>query len=148
MDSEEIDKIIASTKAGLYYRGCRPSDQLQLPFKYPSAYVVNEDPKGLPGTHWVAIFLKNPREAYYFDSFGREPLDRIQQFLSNYEKIVKNHKIFQSPLSNTCGLYAIYFLIHMSKGNSFDSLIKTLNSAPNTDFYIQRYFKPLYTIKE
>jgi hypothetical protein len=131
-----------------YYNGCFPSDKLQQPFKYPSALIVNEDPSFLPGTHWVAIYLKNQKEAYYFDSYGRDPIKPIQHFLSYYEKTIKNTKKFQSPLSNTCGLYSIFFIIKMSQGISFNSFIKILNSAHNSDLYVQRYFKRLYVIKE
>ena len=149
MDSAQIDKIIMSMREGAkYYRGCFPSDQLQHPFKYPAALIVNEDPSFLPGSHWVSIFIKNQKEAYYFDSFGREPIDPIKRFLSHYEKIVKNTKKFQFSKSNTCALYSIFFIQNMSIGNSFDFFIKTLNSAPNADLYVLRYFKRLYANKE
>ena len=39
-------------------------------YRYPAALVVNLDPHGRPGTHWVGIYARSAREALYFDSYA------------------------------------------------------------------------------
>lgn len=144
MNSAQIEKIMASSKVGRkFFRGCFPSDRLLHPYKFPSAYIVNEDPSDQSGSHWVAIYFKNFDEVYYFDSFARDPVTNIEKFLKNYKKVRKNTKIFQSPFSNTCALYCIYFICMISLNASFDQTLKTLSNNPNPDVYVQRFLKCL-----
>ena len=55
-----------------YFRGVSPVDKLPTVSKWRvvrDAYIVNTDPAGEPGEHWLAIWTHN-RMCEVFDSFG------------------------------------------------------------------------------
>ena len=50
------------------------ADELpSTPGRWPTAYVVNTDVKGRPGTHWTAFYFPKTGPAEFFDSLGRPP---------------------------------------------------------------------------
>lgn len=79
-------------------------------------FIVNLDPKHLPGSHWTAIAFKK-NIAFYFDSYGRPPLQKyILKFMSENSQIIRyNTSCFQSSKTITCGLFCLYFLHRFSR---------------------------------
>jgi hypothetical protein len=146
MDSPTIEKILWSTLGGRkFFRGCFPSDKIPQPqgLVFPSALIINEDPSFKNGSHWVSIFIKDKSSVFYFDSFAKPPIPIIEQYLSKFKNVVKNHKCFQSILSQTCAHYCIYFIFYSCKGNKFDNIINSLTNH-NSDVYVQRFVKCLF----
>jgi len=90
----------------------------------PLALIVNTDPEGLPGSHWIAIFRQKHGRLQIFDSYG-EPIATY----SNHFKFltllnaVENCKSIQSMTSNSCGLYCLYFLQFRILGCTFSFVI-------------------------
>lgn len=94
-----------------HFGGVFASDDLPERKKKFISFVVNIDPKRLPGSHWIGIFFKQ-NTALYFDSYGRPPTNKnILKFLKrNSKKICYNNVCFQDYFSNSCGYFCLYFL--------------------------------------
>lgn len=77
-------------------------------------YVINlensKDKFGniLPGTHWLALYLFDNKNALYCDSYGVEPPIEIINFCKN-RVLYYNNTEFQSYGSECCGWFAIMF---------------------------------------
>ena len=108
------------------------------------AFVVNTDPHYKPGKHWVAIYITPFKKAIYFDSFGLAPWQpEICKFIKeNSLTLVYNSTPIQSLISQTCGLFCIYFLQKMSKGISLAEMLAVFNpyDPVYNDLFIQRLF--------
>ena len=104
------------------------------PLKLPVSYVINTDrrEKGT-GEHWVAVFCGKNSECDYFDSFGTPPLEEIYIWLKSFfpGKILYNTKWVQSPLSQVCGGYVLFFLLMRSRGVSMETLTKIFQNENN-----------------
>uniref|UniRef100_A0A1I8BN71 ULP_PROTEASE domain-containing protein n=1 Tax=Meloidogyne hapla TaxID=6305 RepID=A0A1I8BN71_MELHA len=105
--------------------------------------------KGTVGEHWVACYSDNPSIVEYFDSFAEEPnCDMRQSMLGSFSKVKQNKFALQSPLSDTCGHYCIYFLILRTKYN-FSSTLQKLHSIPpgGRDIVLRRFVEHLSYIR-
>jgi hypothetical protein len=96
--------------------------------------VFNLDTHGMPGSHWVALFIiMDKAEAYYSDSTGKKApryIKKIVDVFSNYCKnnnkkckFEENNVKYQFD-SSECGVYSCNFIIRMLSGESFKSIIK------------------------
>ena len=93
------------------FQGAFACDELKPPSSLPASYIVNTDPRCLPGKHWVAIFINKNGDGEYFDSFGSKPNEDICKFFKrNCSKVYYNTKRIQHDRSISCGVYCIYFL--------------------------------------
>ena len=113
----------------------------ELPTWKPGrAYVINTDEKDKPGEHWVAVYNNE-----YFDSYGFPPLDvRLTKFLP---KFTYNATQLQRVLSNACGFYCVYYILHRARGNSAENIIDVLKHS-DSDFIVKHAiydcYKPLF----
>ena len=112
---------------------------IPTPTTYPTTYVVNNKDSSDPGEHWVALYIKNKNLIYYFDSLALKPNPCLSLYLKKFEKIVKNVLPIQNIFSDTCAHHCIFFIIHMSRVNSFHAIVDYLEHNPDTDSYV-RYF--------
>ena len=104
--------------------------------------IVNLDKSSGPGTHWVAIFLKDVSHAYYFDSYGQPPPPIIAKYLVNYYTLT-NSFVIQSIISSVCAHYCIYFVFHCSKGSSYPTILTLLANSNNPDLLVSVFVKKL-----
>ena len=106
-------------------------DQLSLLEPTQGGYIINLSDSDQHGTHWVAIYLAKPGEAFYFDSFGIDPPIAVSEFCERYgcKNILTNHKQVQKINSGYCGQYCIDFLLFMTftKGSYIARYYKFLN---------------------
>jgi hypothetical protein len=91
------------------YKAVLPYDCLPKAPNYPSAYVVNTDPLGKQGQHWLAFYYDINGKCTFFDSFGHSPAffgleTYIEKTLTKWEY---NAQQLQSIFSSTCGYYCI-----------------------------------------
>jgi len=96
--------------------------------------VFNLDPHYKDGSHWVALYINiSKQQIIFFDSYGHSPHRQIKKFMSRVAKQGKtmNMKFTQESGKrrhqygeSECGMYCLYFIITLLKGNSFDSLEK------------------------
>ena len=71
----ESNSITASIFGGVYAADAVPTLET-----LPQGYVVNTDPTGAPGTHWVAMYTEKSGIVETFDSFGKD-LNSYSPFL-------------------------------------------------------------------
>jgi hypothetical protein len=85
--------------------------------------VLNIDDDKNPGTHWVALFIKND-VSMYFDSFGFDPPEEIKEYCK--EKLYSNTFKIQLPDEEICGHYCIFMLYRLSNGYNFNDVLDEL----------------------
>ena len=80
----------------------------------PAAYLVNQDPAGPPGHHWLALWTTHDQHCELFDSCGlplktyQVPL--LEQWVHDHRKYVTtNGRALQAYTSQTCGDDAFFF---------------------------------------
>lgn len=144
MNSIEITKLLSTnayTKDN--FLGCFPVDQLPcVDGKTKFSLIVNLDVSTGPGTHWCAIYKKN-KKVYYFDSFGRPPPSKYLRFwFKRFVKSVFFNKIrHQEYDSSRCGGYCCWLIHEMSRGKSFSSLVRFLDSIDFDEQFIHTFMK-------
>ncbi|GFV79351.1 uncharacterized protein TNCV_272281 [Trichonephila clavipes] len=88
-----------------------------------SCFIVNLDPKTKPGSHWVAIAIRNYK-CYYFCSYASVPENKhILSFMQNNSvNFERNECRYQSFMSYTCGHFCLYFLYKFVRKQSLSPL--------------------------
>ena len=66
--------IKCEPKLKQFVKGVYACDELPSTVVYPSAFIINSHPKSTSGQHWLCIVFNKDKSAYYFDSFGNNPL--------------------------------------------------------------------------
>ena len=109
-----------------YFRGVFAADQLPWHSKKQiNAYIVNTDPAGQPGQHWLAIwtcqYTHNVCEV--FDSYAL-PISTyrnlyLQAWLRQWKMLMSSQQTLQAADSYTCGHYALFFLKARAQQISF-----------------------------
>jgi hypothetical protein len=101
--------------------------------------IYNLDAHYKGGSHWVATFIDLLKhKTYYFDSYGMEAPEQIQIFMKWLKgqdpsmQLEYNGRKFQYKNSE-CGMYCLYFLIRMLKGDNF---IKFVRKEPPDSFML------------
>ena len=83
-------------------------------------YIINlESSNDGNGTHWLALKIEN-RDCAYFDSYGMLPPEEIISFCKRIQKshLSYNTKEIQDLSAQTCGFYAMAFLIFLNSNNN------------------------------
>lgn len=137
----QISRILDSNPlTARVFRGCFPSDRLpnSKNMHHPSGLVVNMDPHGMEGSHWVAMYIEgNGNELSYFDSLCLQPPPYLEQFMNAFPQRKRNQKSYQSPFANTCGHYCSCFLYFMSSGYSFPKFLQMLDANSSSDLFVK-----------
>ena len=87
----------------------------------PVCLVVNTEASGDPGIHWQAIYLPDVEEEApeFFCSNGREMSQSVAEFLGlqgDYCHALATDVWLQHPLSVSCGLFCLDFLLFRATG--------------------------------
>ena len=91
---------------------------------YPASYIINTDSKNERGEHWVAVYFETQAKAEIFDSYGLHPYGQIYLFAKrNASRVFYNKLWLQSPMSDVCGVYCIYFLYWRAHGRSLGAIL-------------------------
>ena len=111
-----------------YFHGTHPADQLpHLPLnRVRRAYIVNTDPAGEPGEHWLALWTQGD-VCEVFDSYGL-PLSTytdpdLQRWFKQWKHLVQNQDTLQALDSQTCGHYALMYLKSRARGASMHDFL-------------------------
>jgi hypothetical protein len=103
-----------------------------------SAYVVNTDPLGNQGQHWLAFFYDNNRKCTFFDSFGHSPA--FFEFETYIEKTSTKWEYYaqqlQSIFSSTGDYYFIYFILIKSRNFEISDILNLFNKTNFINGYI------------
>jgi len=100
--------------------------------------IFNTDPHNKPGQHWISMFIniKN-KQIFFFDSTGDPPSVEIKDLINRIKEqgLSLNPKIDFSVDSNEgiehqygtteCGIYCLYFIVHMLEDKTTDHYLKT-----------------------
>lgn len=150
MEATEIIRILSQdpvTQA--YFQGVYASDTIPH-LSEKSAIVVNLDKSTQPGSHWVGFFIHENKTLEFFDSYGNAPDfygDQFHSFLSKYPNLHWNSIAFQSPTSNVCGAYCIYFIYKKCQGHSLYTIVDNLTQCKNNDFRMYQFVKKKYGVR-
>lgn len=114
------------------FRGVFPCDKLPSNKLSPltsHGLVINTASSKQKGEHWVSVFIAPGGKCEYFDSFGFPPKNfEIDLFLKRHSShFTWNSRPIQDPLSLTCGLYVIYYLLCKSRGYSLHRTLSHFN---------------------
>ena len=125
---------------------------------YPKSYIVNTDPKDLPGAHWIAIYFTDELNAEFFDSYGLHPSNYNNQFIRFIERNsvhwIHNKKQLQSLFSTVCGQYCVYYLYNRCRMIPMYSIVnrfeldKLRNDQLVYHFVKHRYRKAHPSVKQ
>ena len=133
---EHILKLEAKDK----FQGVFPFDL--LPKRQLGAYVINLDDHDEPGSHWVAVY-DDGKMVEYFDSYGQPPT--CLNFLGQTFQF--STVTLQPLLSQACGYYCCYFLIHRIQGFSMPDILQLLNRT-DSHYVVKNYlysrFSPVF----
>ena len=95
----------------------------------PRAYIVNTDPAGQPGQHWLGVWTEE-NACEVFDSFALDlktygTTEPLQTWLRRHFKYVtSNGQSVQSLHNQSCGGHALMFLVAKSQGQSLSSFLQ------------------------
>ena len=100
--------------------------------------IFNLDNHHGPGTHWVSLFIDIKKSTiFYFDSAGQKIPSRIKHFVDtvteqgenlkspiNFE-FDQNYPVEHQKGNTECGMYSLYFIVHMLQDNINGEYLKT-----------------------
>lgn len=88
--------------------------------------ILNTDPHNKPGEHWVSMFINiSKKEIFYFDSTGDKASKEVNSFVNRIKeqglkmnppilfKYDSNEGVEHQYGNTECGMYALYFILHM-----------------------------------
>jgi hypothetical protein len=130
------------------FLGCFSCDELaNLNVRPNSGLVVNFDDSQSVGSHWIAIFIPTLGVCEYFDSFGREPPSGdIHRFVSGFERCLISKTLFQSPVSEVCGHYCLFYVTLRILGVSRPEIIRRLRDSGAGDQMVLSFYNMLCSI--
>jgi hypothetical protein len=112
----------------------------QIPRYYSRGFIVNTHGSHLPGEHWVA-FWKNNGNIEFFDSFGQKPTYYGFQTAKLYNDVV-----LQSIDSNTCGLYALFYVMCKSRGYTLEHIQRLfVTNTRLNDYFMYLFASQLFS---
>ena len=113
--------------------------------------VFNTDPHNKGGEHWISMFINIKKgQIFYFDSAGDDIKPEVQTLVDRiideglkmnppiFFKFDKNFPVEHQYGNTECGIYSIYFIVHMLEDKITGEYLKThiLN-----DKYMQKFRK-------
>ena len=113
--------------------------------------IFNTDTHDKPGQHWISMFINiKKKHIFFFDSTGDEPQPEImvlvnrikEQGLALDKKIVfkfdSNEGIEHQYGNTECGIYSLFFIVHMLEDKMTEHYLKTHILK---DEYMQKFRK-------
>lgn len=120
---------------GPVFQGVFPSNELpnNPTIPHPAAYIVNTDPAGEPGRHWLALWTHGT-QAEVFDSYALPlrlyGMPLVEQWLEDHWKTVTtNSRAVQALNSQACGHYAFFFLKVRARGHSMAEFLEDFSPS-------------------
>jgi hypothetical protein len=126
-------------------------DNLMKKGKTMIGIIFNTDPDNKPGQHWISMFINIKKKTiFFFDSTGDPAPHEVMALVKRIQKqglALKNpikfkfdsNKGVEHQYGNTeCGVYSIYFIVHMLENKTTEHYLKTHILK---DEYIQKFRK-------
>lgn len=100
--------------------------------------IFNTDPHNKPGEHWISMFINiKKKKIFFFDSTGDKPPKQIMVLVDriidegrnltpkiNFE-FDSNEGIEHQYGNTECGIYSLFFIVHMLEDKFTSSYLKT-----------------------
>jgi len=104
--------------------------------RFKIGIIFNMDPHYKGGSHWISMFINiKKRTIFYFDSAGEKIPPRIMKFantvisqgnaLNMNFKFDQNYPVEHQYGNTECGIYALFFIVHMLEDKITDHYLKT-----------------------
>jgi len=100
--------------------------------------IFNTDPHNKPGQHWFSMFINiKKKHIFFFDSTGNKPEKEIMELVNRIKdqglklkykinfKFDSNEGIEHQYGSTECGMYSLYFIVHMLEDKTTEHYLKT-----------------------
>lgn len=113
--------------------------------------IFNTDPHNKPGEHWISMFINIKKgKIFFFDSVGRKAPPQVMQLVDKITMQGKNlnpkinfvydenHPVEHQYGNTECGIYSIYFIVHMLEDKFTSDYLKTHILK---DKYIEKFRK-------
>ncbi len=113
--------------------------------------IFNTDPHYKDGEHWISLFINCKKKLiFFFDSVGNKPPEEILKLVRKIQdqgrtlkkpiefQYDENHPFEHQMKDTECGVYSLYFLVHMLKDKLHKDYLKT-KKLP--DEYIEKFRK-------
>jgi hypothetical protein len=150
MNTRELQSILAADlfvqRTNLF--GVVACDQLptRIDRTKQAAFIINLDSSKDEGSHWVGLFFNGLSQFTYFDSFGLPPREpAILAFIKNNSNrpFVYNSRVLQDIVTNSCGLYAVYFVLKKVRGASLKLILHPFSPSPARQYINDRLISRL-----
>jgi hypothetical protein len=116
--------------------------------------VFNTDPHTKGGEHWISLFINIKKGTiFFFDSAGDKAPRQIMKFVKTVTKqgrnlpekinfkFDQNYPLEHQYKDSECGVYSIYFIVHMLEDKVTEHYLKT---HVIKDTYVQQFRKIYY----
>ncbi len=139
---EKIEKN-ANAKTKQAFHGIFAIDNLPsfIPH-YPCFIIVNTHTHNLNGEHWIAMFIDGHKRGELFDSLAFPPSNHTTRWLNKFtRKWTRNRRIYQHPMSATCGAYVIFYVLKRLSYTNFSEFqaLFTVKPVKNEDIVLKYY---------
>lgn len=111
-----------------YFGGVKASDRMPVhpTLDHPRGYIVNLDRHDQPGSHWIGLWTDGERaelmDSYALPFWQAYHVPQLKTWLrSHFKTIEQNTKSLQAVDAESCGIYALLFLVHKSQGGTMTS---------------------------
>ena len=112
--------------------------------------IFNTDPHNKPGQHWISMFINvKKQKIFFFDSVGDKAPQEIMNFVKKVQtqgdaigkKMVfdQNHPVEHQYEDGQCGIYSLYFVIHMLEDKANEGEYFKTHIIP--DKYVEKFRK-------
>jgi hypothetical protein len=118
--------------------------------------IFNLDPHTKGGSHWVSLFINVKKKTiFYFDSAGDKIPRRIHKFVKTVQgqglrlrtpikfKFDENHPVEHQEGDTECGVYSIFFIVHMLDDKINGHYLKTHKIK---DRFMQKFRKVYFNV--
>jgi hypothetical protein len=100
--------------------------------------VFNTDPHNKPGQHWISMFINiKKKQIFFFDSVGTKAPSQVMDLVNRIKEQGKqmnpkilftfdeNHPVEHQYGNSQCGIYSIFFIVHMLEDKITEHYLKT-----------------------
>ena len=100
--------------------------------------IFNTDPHNKPGQHWISMFINiKKKQIFFFDSTGDKPNVQIMKLVNRIIdqglsmnppikfKFDSNEGIEHQYGNTECGIYSLFFNVHMLEDKTTEHYLKT-----------------------
>ena len=115
------------------FRGTVAVDKIPAKLKKGESLIINLQTSGEGGSHWVCARALDDGRAFYFDSYGGRPDDRVLAMLKRTSpRIMSNSSQYQKKETGTCGHFCVLVLRLLAEGVPlYDVLYKRITPEPS-----------------